>query len=89
LISIPTVTELVFTADLSMEPAEHVIAEGVVTGMPIGRLQSGDSKDIELALCFLCFGRFDIRAEVRILGTDRNGSKAGTTQLIADVLADE
>jgi len=80
-----TVTPLVFTVDVSMEPAEHTISEGVLTDIPIGRLESGESLEVETALCFLCFGRFDIRTEVRTLGMAR-GSRAGTGQLTAVVV---
>jgi hypothetical protein len=83
------VVSLVFTADVSMEPAEHVISEGVLADIPVGCLGSGESADVEIALCFLSFGRFDFRVDVQIPGTPSDSGKAGTSDLGAIVTMDE
>jgi len=68
-----------------MEPAEHIISEGILADMPIGQLGSGESGEVDIGLCFLSFGRFDIRVDVRIPGSG-HGSKAGTGWLSAIVV---
>jgi hypothetical protein len=71
-----------------MEPSEHIIYEGVLSDLPIGRLESGESREVETPLCFLSYGRFEVLAEIRILGGLRIGSGAGIGQLIAIVQED-
>ena len=74
---------LVFTMDLEMEPSEHVIHEDVVSDLVVGRLHSGDSREVETAICFLANGRFEISADVRVL--ESGGARAGTGHLTAIV----
>ena len=81
-----TVIALVFTVDVNTEPAEHVISEGIVAGIPMGRLESGETGAVEMGMCFLSFGRFNIRVDVRI--PSQNGSKVGTGQISA-IIAEE
>lgn len=80
-------TELpvVLIVDLDMTPPEHVIFEGVLSNIPLGRLEPGDSRFVETAVGFLSHGRFDIRAEVRILGAPRGARKAGSSRITAVV----
>jgi len=69
--------------DLEMEPSEYVIHEDVISDVVVGRLQSGDSREVETAICFLANGRFEISADVRVL--EFRGARAGTGHLIAIV----
>jgi len=71
---------------MEINPADHVIYEGVLSSIPVGHLEAGDTRELEMALAFLSHGRFDIRAEVRILGAPRSDQKAGVGQLRAEVI---
>ncbi|KAL0946868.1 hypothetical protein HGRIS_013034 [Hohenbuehelia grisea] len=64
----------VFVVDLDLSPAQHVLYEGVLSSIPIGRLRQGESRELDVLLCFLCYGRFDITAQVRTILNDRAGS---------------
>lgn len=71
--------------DLDIDPADQVIYEGVLTNIPLGHLEPGESREVETAVCFLSLGRFEIRADVRILGASRSQREAGIGQLRAVV----
>jgi trafficking protein particle complex subunit 9 len=58
---------LIFYADIAAEPLENIIYEGVLSNIPIGRVEAGESCTIETALSFLAYGAFDIVATVRSL----------------------
>jgi hypothetical protein len=79
------VSSLVFTFNLQMEPLEHIIFEGILTDIPLGRLESGACVELEVPVCFLCFGRFEIKTEVRTPGVSRSDHSAGTGGLVAVV----
>jgi trafficking protein particle complex subunit 9 len=83
-----TVSPLVFTVDLEAEPVEHVVHEGVLTDMAIGRLEGGESREVETALCFIAYGYFEIFAQVRAFDTSRVDTKVGLGRLIAIVRDD-
>lgn len=68
-----------------MEPAEHVVHEGVLTDLAIGRLGGGESTDVETALCFITYGYFEILAQVSAFDASRIDSRAGLGRLIAIV----
>jgi hypothetical protein len=70
-----------------MNPAEHIIYEGIISSIPLGHLKAGEIRELETAVAFLSHGRFEMRAEVRILGAPRSERKAGIGQLKAVVLA--
>ncbi|THH16357.1 hypothetical protein EW146_g4275 [Bondarzewia mesenterica] len=74
---------LVFTLDVLADPSDYLIQEGIVLDIPVGRLSSGDSREVETALCFVSCGRFELTAEVRILGASREEGKVGFGQLTA------
>lgn len=76
---------LVLLIDLEIEPAEHVIYEGILSNVPLGHIEAGQTKDLEAAVTFLSEGRFEIRAEVRTLGAERSQRTAGMGQLRAVV----
>ncbi|KAF4614895.1 hypothetical protein D9613_003081 [Agrocybe pediades] len=65
---------LVFTLDFEINPVEYVIFEGVLTDLPVGRLENGESKEVTTSLCFLTSGQFEISAQVRGFG----GTEADT-----------
>ncbi|KAI0054107.1 hypothetical protein FA95DRAFT_1591856 [Auriscalpium vulgare] len=76
---------LLLSLDLTMEPSEHVIQEGFLSDIPLGRLDSGETQEIETPLCFVSCGRFEVGAEVRILGVRHEEGKVGMGVLRADV----
>lgn len=72
--------------DIEMEPSEHIVSEGVLSELAVGRLESGETREIDTAICFLSKGRFEISAEVRSYDTPwSDASRAGIGQLIAIV----
>lgn len=73
------------TINLKVDPADHIIYDGVLSNIPLGRIESGETGDVETAVCFLSQGRFEIFAEVHILGASRSERKAGRGQLKAIV----
>ncbi|TFK76416.1 hypothetical protein BDN72DRAFT_808930 [Pluteus cervinus] len=76
-----SVASAVFTLDLAIEPADHIVYEGVLSGLPIGRLEPGSSWSSTIAMCFLARGRFEVFAEVKSL----TGLRSGFQQLITFV----
>lgn len=81
-------TPLALTMNLMMEPMEHIISEGVLSDIPLGRLGCGESTEVETGVCFLSLGRFQIDAEIRCVGSGSGDSAAGLGQLGA-VVRDE
>ena len=78
----------VFTIDLEVDPAEHVIYEGVLTDLAVGQLGGGESKELETALCFIAYGHFEISAQVRVFDTSRIDTRAGLGRVVAIVQND-
>lgn len=79
-------TNLIFTASTFFEPEKHVIYQGVLQGIPLGEVQSGETRQLEMAICFVSGGRFELRAQVEILNAPR-GELAGSghiTVLVED-----
>lgn len=74
--------QLVLTANLSIEPDEHVLYEGVLSKIPIGRLEGGETYDIEIPLTFMTCGRFELTCETFVLGSR---CRVGQGQLWANV----
>lgn len=67
---------------------EHIVYEGVLTDLPVGQLQSGETREIVTCLCFLACGRFEVLAKVRSLGTPETESRVARTHVIAIVKKD-
>ncbi|KDQ60798.1 hypothetical protein JAAARDRAFT_31778 [Jaapia argillacea MUCL 33604] len=79
-------SEMILSMNISMEPRDHIIFEGVPSGIPIGRLQPNQSHDVVVAICFVAWGRFDIKAEISTL--DTQDSRVGWGHLRAVVRED-
>ncbi|KAG6879987.1 hypothetical protein C0992_008580 [Termitomyces sp. T32_za158] len=76
----------VFVMDMEMEPLEHIVSEGVLSELAVGCLESGETRQIDTAICFLSKGRFEISAEVRSYETTwSDTSRAGIGHLVAIV----
>ncbi|KAH9926207.1 TRAPP II complex [Fomitopsis serialis] len=80
--------ELVLVANLSLEPAQHTIYQGVLTDIPMGRLAPGESYETELPVAFLSRGRFDVLTEIRALNVSDSSSPIGRGDLRAVVETD-
>ena len=76
-----TADSLVFTANMFFEPEKYVIHQGVLQGIPLGELQSGETRELEIGICFVSCGRFELRSQVEILNAPR-GEFAGSGHLI-------
>ena len=64
--------------NLTLSPSEHVLYEGVQSDIPVGKLNSGEERQVELGICFVSEGRFDLRAEAWLVGYDVDeNAKAG------------
>ncbi|KAJ8078800.1 hypothetical protein AAF712_001246 [Marasmius tenuissimus] len=68
-------TSHVFTLDIRLEPAEYVIHDGVLDDIPVGRLDCNESQEMDIAVCFLSHGRFDINATVKVVGDPHEHEK--------------
>lgn len=79
---------VVFTLDYEANPSEHLVFEGVLTELPVGRLESGESREIVSSLCFLACGRFEILAKARSYGASEADSRVARTHVIAIVKGD-
>lgn len=80
-----TASPLTLSLDLTMEPSEHVIYEGVLNDIPVGELKSGASFDITIPLCFLAYGRFTIWATANTFRGKTRERVQGLAQLTAIV----
>lgn len=78
-------SELVLTLTLSLEPAQHVLFQGTIRDVPIGRLAPGESQVADTPVVFVSGGRFDCSAEVHALGLAAPLSQVGRGQLRAVV----
>ncbi|KAF9533009.1 TRAPP II complex [Crepidotus variabilis] len=79
---------VVFTLDLEATPSEHLIYEGIFSELAIGRLQSGESKEISTTLCFLACGRFELSAKARGFGSSETEGRVARTHISAIVTED-
>lgn len=75
------VQSLVLTADTTVDPADHVIQEGVLSEVPIGRLETGEEREFEAPLCFVACGRFRVQVEARAVDGAVGGAKVGSATL--------
>lgn len=68
-----------------MEPADHVVYEGTLSDIPVGRLKCGESVEVEVPISFVASGLFEMSADARIWGVVGEESKVGYGWLKADV----
>ncbi|KAI0375001.1 hypothetical protein BV20DRAFT_1041173 [Pilatotrama ljubarskyi] len=70
-------SELVLTLNLALEPSDHVVYQGELLDIPVGRLAKGESHEVETPVAFVACGRFDFAAEVHALGRPRDLNLVG------------
>lgn len=68
-----------------MEPSHHVVYEGVLSNIPVGRLESRESYEFDTPVTFLSSGKFDLSADVRIPSQSGDKGQFGRGQLKAVV----
>jgi trafficking protein particle complex subunit 9 len=79
------VQPLVLTADTTVDPADHVLQEGALSDIPIGRLESGEVRELETPLCFVACGRFHVQVEAWAISSPMSHAKVGSATLKAIV----
>ncbi|KAJ2970150.1 hypothetical protein NUW54_g12794 [Trametes sanguinea] len=70
-------SELILTLNLTLEPSDHVVYQGELLDIPVGRLAKGESHEVETPVAFVACGRFDFAAEVRAVARPRESSLVG------------
>lgn len=65
------------TLNITLEPFEHVVYQGELQDIPIGRLGKGEYYEVETPVAFVACGRFDFSAEVRALERPRGSNFVG------------
>lgn len=73
--------------DLSVEPSEHFISQGVLRNIAMGEIKAGECRNVLVPLCALSCGSFEVCAEVRDLETVNR--KVGSTKLQFRVESDK
>jgi trafficking protein particle complex subunit 9 len=81
LLSALVVQSLVLTADITVDPADHVLQEGVLSDVPIGRLETGGVHEFETPLCFVACGRFSVQVDARAVDGTARDAKVGSATL--------
>lgn len=80
---------LALMLNLSTSPEEHVLVQGSLTDITVGRVESGQSRVVEVPLCFLSLGHFGIAVEARRLGIMGEQRQTGVANLWAIVKEDD
>ena len=60
---ISSASKMTVTVNVTMDPMQHILFEGILTDIPIGHLDPGQSKTFEFPISFVSCGRFDIAAD--------------------------
>jgi len=60
----------VLTMDLTVNPAEHVVHDGMLSNVIVGRLEGGQTRSFEIPLCFLSLGQFEVTATAQRVVTN-------------------
>lgn len=63
-----TATSQILVLSISATPLEHFHVEGSLSEVPVGRVESNASKQVEIPICFVADGQFEFVCELRILG---------------------
>ncbi|KAF9227891.1 hypothetical protein BS17DRAFT_693370 [Gyrodon lividus] len=76
---------LTMTLNLIPGSEDHILFEGSLTAIPLGNVGSGQSKAIEIPLCFLCVGHFELGVEARLPAAPEESGRAGVGRVRAMV----
>ncbi|KAF8559602.1 hypothetical protein OG21DRAFT_1402685 [Imleria badia] len=80
---------LAMMLNLSTSPEDHVLLQGSLTDIALCRVESGQSQVVEVPLCFLSAGYFEIAVEARQLGIMGEKRRTGVARLRAIVKDDD
>lgn len=75
--------------NLSASPEEHVLLQGTLTNIALGGVEGGQAQVVEVPLCFLSAGYFEIVVEARQLGIMEEKRRTGVARLRAIVNGDD
>lgn len=78
-------SEHAFIVNLTLDPVDHILFEGVTDDIPIGRLGGGKSYEFETPLTFVSCGRFEIAGSIVVPGHSELRDRLGTGALRAVV----
>ena len=81
-------SDLVLTLNLELDPAQHVVYQGELADISVGRLAKGETHEMETPLAFIACGRFDFSAEVWALGRTHGSALVGHGKMRIDVSGD-
>ena len=68
----------IVSLSLGVDPSEHVLSDGVLGSIPLGRLQSQEATVFEIGLSFISEGSFNIQSQAYILEDSGRLTVAGT-----------
>ncbi|KAI0341607.1 hypothetical protein BDW22DRAFT_1358429 [Trametopsis cervina] len=54
--------------NITIDPFEHALYEGVLSEIPIGRLDCGESHELEIPITFVAGGRFELSVDLFVAG---------------------
>ena len=74
---------MTLTVNLRMEPAQHILFEGVLSDIPVGRLDVAQTQEFELPVAFVSCGRFEITAEAVLVNGPQARTRLSRSQLRA------
>ena len=62
-----TESSQVVSLSLNIDPSEHALYDGVLTGIPLGRIGSQEAKTFEIGLSFIAEGQFRVQGQAYTL----------------------
>lgn len=74
-----------FVVSLFLDPMQHVLAEGVLADIPIGRLDSGQTYSFDTPVTFVSCGRFSLSGVLAEPGSPGESDRLGRGLLKAIV----
>lgn len=74
---ISTDEELIISLNITITPGEYVLFDGMMSNVPVGRMESGATRHMDFGICFVTEGLFDVRATVAIV-TQRGSTTSRT-----------
>jgi hypothetical protein len=73
---------------LTVEPAEHVLYDGILAGIPLGRLSSQETKVFQIGLVFIAEGQFLVQAQALTAGEAGGAVVSGLGELNIKAVGD-
>jgi len=81
-------SELILTLNLTLDPSQHVIAQGVLKEIPLGRVRSGEASEVHTPVAFVSCGKFELAADVYASWEPAGLQHVGQGRLNATVMLD-